>query len=220
MKRIFALLCAVSLSLVALAQNFDELNPQESGRDAVLNGLREEGFGGPRERREPKSVLVDETYPSGDRYVGYKKGDMNHGQGIYYWADGSRYEGEFSKSDLCGFGTLYKANGTKFFEGEFKNNQPHGVGTLYFSNGRRYVGEWENGVESGSGILYGADNRVIYGGYWKNGQPNGTGTYYWDDGRKYVGEFLNGKSHGKGTLYNADGSVFYTGEWQNDQPAK
>jgi hypothetical protein len=96
---------------------------------------------------------VEQTYPSGDKYVGYMKGDMHHGQGAYYWADGSRYEGEFSKSSLCGFGTLYHADGTKLFEGEFKNDQPHGVGTLYFPNGRRYVGEWEDCVESGSGIL-------------------------------------------------------------------
>lgn len=171
-------------------------------------------------KRDVQLRWVEQQYQGGDKYVGYKKGDMNHGQGTYIWADGSRYEGEFNKNTLSGFGTLYSADGVKFFEGEFKNDQPHGVGTLYFSNGNRYVGEWENGVESGSGILYGPNNRVIYGGHWVNGVPNGNGSYYWEDGSKYVGQFRSGKSHGTGILYDAEGKIVYSGTWADDKPAK
>ena len=32
-------------------------------------------------------------FVSGDVYEGYYKDDLMHGQGFYYWNDGSKYDG-------------------------------------------------------------------------------------------------------------------------------
>ncbi len=220
MKRFMTLLCFVSLAVMAAAQNFDDYNTQGQGGDVLMRGFAEDRFDEQTQERRAKSVLVDETYPSGDRYVGYKRGNVCHGHGTYYWADGSRYEGNFNQDQLEGYGILYNPDDTKAYEGYFHKDNPHGEGTLYFTNGRKYVGEWKNGAESGRGVLYDADERIIYEGDWSNGKPNGKGTYYWADGRKYVGDFRNGLSHGKGILYDANGSVIYSGEWKDDKPVE
>ena len=48
--------------------------------------------------------------------------DIRAGQGVYTWANGERYEGEF------------------------QNNLPSGYGTYYWPSGRTYTGYFENGV--------------------------------------------------------------------------
>ena len=54
---------------------------------------------------------------------------MMHGQGVYVWQDGRKYEGSY---------LLNKKNG-------------HGVYT--YSDGSRYRGEWKNGVQHGTGVM-------------------------------------------------------------------
>lgn len=223
MKRVYG---SILVALLALAFSPNLFAQDYSGvSESAMNQMQRGEYEDYREdydstqKSAPLRWVVEE-YEGGDRYEGHKRGNMNHGQGTYIWADGARYEGEFQKSRLTGFGMLYDSQGRKFFEGEFKNDQPEGLGTLYFNDGRRYVGEWKNGIESGSGILYAPDGRVVYGGNWENGAPNGIGAYYWEDGQKYVGEFKNGKSHGTGVLYDASGKVVYEGKWVEDKPAE
>ena len=47
---------------------------------------------------EQMRIIEDEKYPtdmfiSGDRYQGQKEDDIPHGWGIYWWANGERFEG-------------------------------------------------------------------------------------------------------------------------------
>ena len=42
----------------------------------------------------------------------YKDGKM-HGQGIYVWSNGDRYEGEFKQGNADGQGMKYYVNGKK-----------------------------------------------------------------------------------------------------------
>ena len=44
-----------------------------------------------------------------------------HGKGIFYFANGNKYEGDFNNNDMHGKGILYFADGNKY-EGDFKNN--------------------------------------------------------------------------------------------------
>ena len=130
-------------------------------------------------------------------YEGETKNGLYHGQGIYYFTDGSKYIGQFVDHEFHGQGTLYYIDGDKY-EGQFEDSSCNGQGTLYFANGDKYVGEFENNEFNGQGILYYAD------------------------GHKYVGQFKEGKKHGEGTIYytNGDKSVTYDNDILIEQNIK
>jgi len=85
-------------------------------------------------------------------YVGEKKDDKRHGQGILTFSDGSKYKGEFKEGERTGQGTLTKPNGDKYL-GEWKDGKQDGNGTYTWSDGRKYVGEWKDGFKTGQGTL-------------------------------------------------------------------
>ena len=62
-----------------------------------------------------------------------------NGTGTYYFASGSRYEGEWKDGEKDGQGTFYFANGDRYV-GEWKDDKRTGQGTFYFANGDRYEG--------------------------------------------------------------------------------
>ncbi len=81
---------------------------------------------------------------------------------------------------------IYKyAEGSEFI-GEFKNGQPQGQGTCYYANGDKYVGGWRSHAPHGKGILYYKNGRVS-GGSWQLGtlvkRENPTDS---EVGREYV----------------------------------
>ena len=53
-----------------------------------------------------------------------------HGQGVYEYADGARYEGQW------------------------KDGKRHGGGEITYADGSRYEGEWKDGMKHGFGILF------------------------------------------------------------------
>ncbi len=69
---------------------------------------------------------------------------MMHGQGVYEWADGRKYEGPYVEDKKSGFG-IFKWPDGKRYEGPWANGFQHGQGTFYFPTGEVKVGEWENG---------------------------------------------------------------------------
>jgi len=95
------------------------------------------------------------TYPCGDTYEGESLDGRPHGKGIYTFADGSKFEGEFAKG-RAGKGiftyvdgdiverftasVVYRfANGDRF-EGAWGYSHPE-KGVYYFYNGDKYEGE-------------------------------------------------------------------------------
>ena len=71
---------------------------------------------------------------------------MMHGQGVYYFQDGSRYEGPLVNGTFEGWGTYYKADGS-YYQGQFRNDNFNGEGTLYDAAGNPVQsGYWVNGV--------------------------------------------------------------------------
>ena len=120
------------------------------------------------------------------------------GGGVYRFASGTVYEGEW-KNGICeGKGLMKYANGN-IYDGEFKNGVPDGKGTI----------KWEAGMEY-----------AVYEGDVRNNMPEGQGTYRWPDGRSYQGSFINGAFGGHGVLRDKNGKVEYDGEWVNGRPAK
>ena len=55
--------------------------------------------------------------------------DMWGNQGIYIWANGAKYEGEWKNNKREGKGKMSSSEG-KVYEGDFKDNKKDGFGTF------------------------------------------------------------------------------------------
>ncbi len=167
-----------------------------------------------------------------DIQTGCLTGDCENGEGLFAYADGSKYEGHFKNGKLHGFGTMYFANGEKHV-GNYDNNHPHGSGTLFHKDGSKSEGEWvegeymgnafrEMGIEgcilgdcvNGEGTYIFKDGVAKYIGQFKNGKPDGRGICYYTNGERYQGHWANGSFDGNGTLFRLDGTKV-TGQWEN-----
>ncbi len=74
------------------------------------------------------------------------------GKGVFTFANGARYEGEFFFGQIRGQGVLKFKDGTRC-EGQFFGNDLNGKATCIFRNGLRYEGELRNGRPDGVGVL-------------------------------------------------------------------
>lgn len=72
--------------------------------------------------------MQEKKYSDNSRYVGeLSAGNQRQGKGIYYYAEGDVYAGEWQDNTLQGYGIYL------------------------FSNGEKYEGEVQKGVKSGKG---------------------------------------------------------------------
>jgi len=142
-----------------------------------------------------------------DIQTGCVSGDCLNGEGIWAYADGSRYEGLFRDGKSNGKGTFYDVSGATY-EGSFRNNLKHGQGTLIKVDGTKQRGQWLDGEYLGEGLVA-KDGEGCVSGNCSDGQ----GTYiYSKSAARYVGTFKDGLAHGKGICYYANGER-YEGEW-------
>ena len=85
--------------------------------------------------------------PSG-RFVGeYDNGEPREAgatRGEKTFADGSRYEGDFHRGKMSGWGVFTTKAGDRY-EGEFADDRPNGFGTYKEADGSTYAGLWKNG---------------------------------------------------------------------------
>ena len=68
------------------------------------------------------------------------------GEGLYTWADGRRYQGQYVQ------------------------DKKHGRGKYTWANGRSYDGEWKDGKQHGEGSYYNPEADVTKRGIWENGK--------------------------------------------------
>ena len=68
----------------------------------------------------------------------------SHGQGIFIWADGEEYIGQW------------------------RNGEKHGQGTYTYPSGAKIVGEWAKGELNGYAVEYNADGTILKQGIWKD----------------------------------------------------
>ncbi len=106
---------------------------------------------GARCASEKGGAIPGPAAPSPSFHQGCAKGNCQHGEGTYVWADGSRYTGGFRKG------------------------LQHGHGSIAFRNGASYVGGWKDGKRSGSGTAIFPDGRVK-AGRWKDNRFLGQAT--------------------------------------------
>ena len=69
-----------------------------------------------------------------------------HGHGIYLYADGIRYDGDY------------------------KNDKKEGYGSYLWTDGRRYDGWWHKGKQHGLGTYIVAEKNSKKYGLWENGK--------------------------------------------------
>ena len=68
-----------------------------------------------------------------------------HGKGVFTWADGRKYEGEYY------------------------DDKKQGHGIFHWPDGRQYDGYWMSGKQQGVGIYFNAKKEVRFG-RWDNGK--------------------------------------------------
>lgn len=68
---------------------------------------------------------------------------MMHGQGVFSFNDGRRYEGQYINDNKQGMGTFEWPDGRKYI-GEWKDGKQHGKG-MFIKDGKKKEGFWEMG---------------------------------------------------------------------------
>ncbi len=105
------------------------------------------------------------------------------------------YEGNVSKGEVIGKGTLYSKAGDTVYIGDFAANKFEGSGKAYYpAEILKYEGTFSNNLYEGEGTLY---------------RQNGS--------MEYAGAFSKGKKDGKGILYNASSNQIYEGLFSQDE---
>lgn len=126
----------------------------------------------------------------------WKEGRMHGPLGVYTFADGGKYRGEWVDSQPHGSGIASYPNGVTY-TGAFVHGQFHGFGMqemrLAGSRLYRYEGQFEHGQRCGQGKLTLVSSESCY-----------------------EGEFYLNQRHGKGTERNALGYA-YTGLWSRNR---
>jgi len=92
-----------------------------------------------------------------------------------------------------GAGEQFRADGSGWASGQWRDGELHGRGDQFFPNGNRYEGEFVDGEFSGLGALT------------------------WTDGRVYEGEFKEGGFNGLGVEWDAKGEDVRCGRWADDK---
>ena len=67
-----------------------------------------------------------------------------HGQGIYSWPDGRKYDGNYDMDKKHGYGVYYWQDGRKY-EGQWSGGRQHGEGRYTSSDGKIRRGLWRDG---------------------------------------------------------------------------
>lgn len=121
-------------------------------------------------------------------------GNCNSGYGVYVWANGEKYEGNW-KDDMRG-----------------------GEGTNYFTSGAVHKGQWKADKKNGFGT-YTYKKESIYDKYvgeFVEEKMTGKGELFYKDGSKYTGGFKDNLFEGEGTYVHADGKI-EKGKWEKDK---
>ncbi|XP_078032745.1 uncharacterized protein LOC144467703 [Augochlora pura] len=138
---------------------------------------------------------------------------MMEGEGLYKWANGTYYKGEFQQNQMHGTGLLQWHNNC-WYKGDFENCFQHGRGLYVDSDNHfMYTGQWLKGRRNGKGYARYQDNSS-YDGDWVMDRMCGYGLRIYSDGSRYMGQWKYGLRNGTGTMVWANGDV-YRGEWKH-----
>ena len=77
---------------------------------------------------------------------------LPHGKGIYKWAVGALYTGEFVNGLKSGDGKWVKdskSSTSNHYEGQYFKDKKHGKGVFKWESGNVYVGQYRNDEREG-----------------------------------------------------------------------
>ncbi len=151
-------------------------------------------------------------------------GDCTNGTGIFLYASGAKYVGQFQDGEIHGIGTCYYTDGT-IYRGQWNHRFPEGEGTKIFPDGKEWRGQWLKGQpvdEEGNVIaeLFPEeaidldDGTNIQSGCLAGNCIDGEGVFAYPDGSKYEGQFMEERPDGWGTFHYPNGDKF-TGTFQS-----
>ena len=102
-------------------------------------------------------------------YVGsFSQGNMQ-GKGVYTWANGTKYDGEWKDDKRHGKGIHTWANGSKY-DGEQKDGKRHGLGKLTLVKGDNAIADYGNGEWQGDVFI--AQGEFVNGKHTLQCEPN------------------------------------------------
>ncbi|KAF1777533.1 MORN motif [Phytophthora cactorum] len=135
----------------------------------------------------------------------WKDGEMHGVLGVYSFADGGKYRGEFVHNVPSGNGTVVypKVSNTPF----------HGFGVMKMERGYRYEGDFLRGQRCGLGKLQMLQSGAVYEGEFYNNMRHGHGTETSGLGYSYVGTWRCNRICGKGRLFCPDKSEVFRKDW-------
>ncbi|GMF19175.1 unnamed protein product [Phytophthora lilii] len=142
----------------------------------------------------------------------WKSGEMHGVLGVYSFADGGKYRGEFVHNQACGNGTVVYPNGVKY-TGAFSDGKFHGFGVMEMERGYRYEGEFQRGLRCGTGKLQMIQSGAFYEGEFYNNMRHGQGTETSALGYSYTGTWRCNRICGKGRLFCADKREVFRADW-------
>jgi curved DNA-binding protein CbpA len=111
--------------------------------------------------------FVTRKWPNGNKYEGMAFDEMMHGQGMFSFADGSIFTGQFQFDKMNGIGKMVFANGD-IYSGGFYDGHFHGEGKMMFANGDRYMGTFAEDTYHGHGIFI-SQKGEVFSGQWDHG---------------------------------------------------
>jgi len=128
--------------------------PAVEAEQQAMRALGDARTAAERARSRPDSRYWSYGFSGGDRYEGgWTQPSSNsglgrpirQGTGVYHFANGQTYEGEWSGDLMSGFGVMTFTDGSRF-AGRFRNGQPDGPGIFHYANGGQSAGMWRGSV--------------------------------------------------------------------------
>ena len=132
--------------------------PAVEAEQQAMRALGDARTAAERARSRPDSRYWSYGFSGGDRYEGgWAQPSSNsgtntalgrpirQGTGVYHFANGQTYEGEWSGDLMSGFGVMTFNDGSRF-AGRFRNGQPDGPGIFHYANGGQSAGMWRGSV--------------------------------------------------------------------------
>ncbi len=86
--------------------------------------------------------------------------DKRHGPGVYTWANGDRYSGNWVLGKMSGRGIKTMINGEEY-DGEWADSKTHGFGLKRFPDGDRHAGQYRNDQRHGYGMYFYANGEKV-----------------------------------------------------------
>lgn len=162
---------------------------------------------------DEKGELIYQGEWKGGKYNGKGKLSPREGELSGYLLDGHFLDGKAN-----GFGTLFKPDSTKEYEGYWKDFQYDGNGIFYLNGKKMYEGNFKNGICEGKGTIFAQDGKIEGEGEFKNYKLNGYGRRYQNGKLYYEGYLKDNLPEGKGTLYDENEKRIFEGQYKKGIP--